>query len=94
MPPIRTSLSSTNYYVYIVAFIQSLGEVMPTYSHCSNKKLVYITIAAPSSRQPSFYSKCTSTNIYSSYNVRSVSNTKYTFLRLILAMSQLLGRNT
>ena len=78
MPPLRL-LSSTVYRAYIVAVILSLGEVILLCSHCVKKGLVYITIAAPSSRQPSFYSKCTSANIQSSYNVYSVSNVKYIY---------------
>jgi len=83
-------LSQLQRYTYTIAFILLFSEVILLYSRCSKKGLVYITIAAPSSRQPSFYSKCTSINIQSSYNVRSVSNVKYTFyiyLRLYSAYS-------
>ena len=55
---------------------------MPSYSCYAKKKLVYITIAAPSSCQPSSYTKCIKLNIRLFYNVRSISNAKYT--RLII----------
>ena len=44
MPPIRSLASA--YHFYIVVLILSLGEIMPLYSCCAEKKLVYITIAA------------------------------------------------
>ena len=52
--------------------------VIGPYSRYSKKGLIYITIVAPSSRQPSFYSECTKSNIYSCYNICLVSNSKYT----------------
>ena len=64
-------------HAYIVLVILLLGEIMPTYSRCIEKKLVYIIIITPFSRQPSLYIKCIKSNIYLSYNVRSVSNAKY-----------------
>ena len=75
MPPIRSTAFKRR--ARIVSTILSLGEVIPTYSRYAEKKLVYIAIASPSSRQPSSYAKCTKANIRSSYNVHSVSNTKY-----------------
>ena len=54
-----------------------LSEIMPSYSRCKEKKLVYITIIAPSSRQLSFYIKYTKSNMRSSCNIKSVSNTEY-----------------
>ena len=77
MPPIKSSASK--YYAYIVTLILSLGVIMPIYSYYIEKKLVCVTIIASSSHQPSSYSKCIKLNIYSSYNIRSVFNTKYTF---------------
>ena len=62
----------------IVALILLIGIVIGPYLRCSKKGLIYITIMAPSSRQPSFYSKCTKSNIYSYYNIYLVSNSKYT----------------
>ena len=75
MPPIR-SLASER-CAYIVAVILLFSEIMPSCSRCEEKKLVYIIIIAPSSRQPSSYIKCTKSNIYLSCNVKSVSNAKY-----------------
>ena len=77
MPFIRSSASK--YCAYIVAVILSLSKIMPTCSYCVLKGLVYIIIIAPLGRQPSFYAKYTKLNIYLSYNIRSVSNTKYIF---------------
>ena len=74
MPPIRSSASKRR--VYIIAVILSLGEIMPSYSCCKEKKLVYIVIIVPFNCQPSFYIKCTKLNIYLSYNIRLVSNAK------------------
>ena len=75
MPFIRSLVSKRR--AHTVAVILLLGEIIPSYSHCKEKKLVYIIIIAPSSRQPFFYIKCTKLNIYLSYNIKSVSNTKY-----------------
>ena len=61
-------------YVYTVVVIFSLGEIMPSYSCYKEKKLVYITIMVLFSRQPSFCVECTKLNMYSSYNVRSISD--------------------
>ena len=62
---------------YIVAVILLLGEIMPSCSYYEEKKLVYIIIITPFSYQLFFYIKCTKLNIYSSYNVRSVSDAEY-----------------
>ena len=77
MPSIRSSTSERRTCVIVV--ILSLSKIMPTYFYCVLKGLVYIIIIAPLGRQPSFYTKCTKLNIRLSYDVRSVSNTKYTF---------------
>ena len=74
MPPIRSSASEC--CAYIMSVILLLGEIMPIYSYCAKKKLVCIVIIAFFSRQPSSYIKCTKLNIYLSYNVRLVLNTK------------------
>ena len=50
---------------------------MPFYSYCVKKGLVYIIIIAPSSHQPLSYTKYIKANIYSSYNICSISNAKY-----------------
>ena len=78
MPPIRSLASKRR--AYIVAVILLLGEIMPSYSHCDEKKLVYITIVALFGRQPSSYFKCTKSNICLSCNIRSVSNAEYLYL--------------
>ena len=94
MPFIRSLASK--YCTYIVAVILLLSEIMPSYSYCKEKKLVYIVIIALFSRQPSSCVKCTKSNIYLSCNIRSVSDTKYIFISLynIHNLSQLLGGNT
>ena len=78
MPFIRSLVSK--YYTYVVAVILLLNKIMPTCFYCVLKGLIYIAIIAPLGRQPSFYTKCTKLNMRSSYNVRSVSNTKYMYL--------------
>ena len=78
MPFIRSSASKRR--THVVAVILSLSEIMPTYSRCVLKGLVYITIMAPLGRQPSSYAKYTKLNIRLSCNIKSVSNTKCTFL--------------
>ena len=78
MPPIRSLASA--YYTKLVAVILLLSKIIPSYSCYKEKKLVYIIIIAHSSCQPFFCIKCTKLNIHSSYNVRSVSNTKCLYL--------------
>ena len=75
MPFIRFLASKR--YAHAVTVILLLGEIMPSYSYCNEKKLVYIIIIAFSSYQPSSCIKCTKLNIHLSCNVRLVSNTKY-----------------
>ena len=45
MPPIRFLVSKRR--TYTVAVILLLGKIIPSYSHCDKKKLVYIIIIAP-----------------------------------------------
>ena len=78
MPPIRFSASKRR--THVVAVILLLSKIMPTYSRCVLKGLVYIIIIAFLGRQPSSYTKCIKLNIRLSYNIRLVSNIKYTFL--------------
>ena len=81
MPFIRSLVfKRTAYYFKLVAVILLLNKIIPTYSYYIEKGLVYITIIALLGRQPSSYIKYTKLNIRSSYNIKSVSNTKYTFL--------------
>ena len=78
MPPIR-SLASER-HLRLVLLILSLGEIILSYFYCIKKRLSYIIILAFFSRQPSSYTKYTKLNIYSSYDVRLVSNAKYIYL--------------
>ena len=75
MPPIRSLVSECRAYTVAVIFL--LGEIMPSCSHYKEKKLVYIVIIALFSRQPSSYIKCTKLNIYSSCNVKLISDAEY-----------------
>ena len=75
MPFIR-SLASER-YTYIILVIFSLSEIMPIYSRCAKKKLVYIIITALFSCQPSSYFKCTKSNMRLSCNIRLVLDAKY-----------------
>ena len=81
MPFIR-SLASVR-YVLLATSISLNGEIMSPCSCCAKKKLVYIIIAAFSSRQPSFYFKCTKLNIYLSCDIQSVLNIEYAFLPIL-----------
>ena len=94
MPPVRSLTSKCR--TRVVAVILLLGEIMPIYSRCTEKKLVCIIITAPSSRQPSSCVKYTKSDMCLSCNIRSVSDAKYIlkFLCDILSLSQLLGGNT
>jgi len=47
-------------------------------SRYAKEGLVYIALASPLSQQLSSYLECTKANIRLSYNVRSISNAKYT----------------
>ena len=76
--PFIKSLASEQ-YAYVIAVILLFGEIMPTYSHCVLKGLVYIIIIAPLGCQPSFYIKYTKLNIRLSCDVRLVFNAKYIY---------------
>ena len=52
---------------------------MPTYSRYTEKGLIYITIIALFSCQPSSYAKYTKLNTRLSCNIYLISNTKYIF---------------
>jgi hypothetical protein len=82
MPPIRSLVFK--HCTYIVALILLLSEIMPTYLRYVEKKLVYIIIAAPFSRQPSSYFKYTKLNMRSFYNIRLVFIDKCTCLTIYL----------
>ena len=78
MPFIR-SLASKR-HTYVVAVILSFSKIMPTYSCCVLKGLVYIIIMAPLGCQPFSYTKCTKLNIRLSCDIRSVFNIKCIYL--------------
>ena len=78
MPPSRFLISK--HYTRVVILILLLNKIIPSYSYCVEKRLFYITISAPFSYQPSFYTKCTKLNTYVLCDVRLVSFNKYTFL--------------
>ena len=75
MPFIRSLVSK--YHAYIISVILLLDKIMPIYSCCVKKKLVYITIITLFSCQPSSYIKCTKLNMRLSYNIKLVSDAKY-----------------
>ena len=75
MPLIRSLVSKRR--THVIAVILLLGEIMPICSRCTKKKLVCVIIAAPFSRQPFSYIKCTKLNMRLSCNIKSVSDTKY-----------------
>jgi hypothetical protein len=68
----------------LMEVILLFSEIMPAYSRYTKKGLVYITITAPSSHQPSSCFKCIKLNIYSSCNIYSVSNAEYIYLAIYL----------
>jgi len=93
--PKHPLLSQLQHYACTIAFILLSGEVIPLCSYCLKEGLVYITIVAPSSCQPSSYSKYTFINIQLSYNVYSLSNAKCTFyIRLYLYSAHSASKNT
>ena len=75
MPLIRSLVFKRR--TYTVAMIFLLSEIMPSYSCCEEKKLVYIIIIALSNYQPSFCIKYTKLNIHSSCNIKLVSDAEY-----------------
>jgi len=94
MPP-QWLFPQAHHRAFIVALILLQGIVISPYSHCADKGLVYITIAAPSSHQPFSYSKCTSLNMRSSYNIHLVLVVKYMpYILLCLHSSHSSSRNT
>ena len=75
MPLVKSSASERR--TYIVAVILLFGKIMPTYSCCVLKGLVYIIIIALLGCQPSSYAKYTKLNMHLSCDIRLVSNAKY-----------------
>ena len=78
MPPVRSLVSKR--HLRLVSLILSLGEIIPSCFCYIEKRLSYITISAPFSRQPSSYTKYIKLNIRLSYNIRLVSNAEYAYL--------------
>ena len=87
MPPIR-SLASKR-YTYIVAVILLLSKIMPIYSRCVLKGLVYIIIIALFSRQPSSYTKCIKLNMCLFCNIRLVFNAKCIYFKCFYILRSL-----
>ena len=77
MPPIR-SLASI-YCVLLATSISLNSKIMSSYSHYAKKGLVYITITALFSCQPSSYSKYIKANTHFLYNMHLIFTNKYTF---------------
>ena len=77
MPLIRSFMSKRR--VLLTISISLNGEIISPYSYYAKKKLVYIIIINPFSRQPFFCTKCTKLNTYVLYNIRSVLLNKYAF---------------
>ena len=67
MPPVR--LSASDYYNRLVTIILLLSEIMPLCSHCVEKKLVCVAIAAFTGRQPSSCVECIQANMQLSCDV-------------------------
>jgi len=64
-----------------ITAILSLSEIIPSLcSRYTKEGLVYIILASPLSWQLSSYLEYIKVNIRLSCNIRSTSNTKYTFL--------------
>src|SRR5271170_1408252 len=79
MPPIRSLRPKRRKeLIRLSTMILSLSEIIPSYSRYTKKGLIYVTIAAPSGYQPSSYTEYIKANVRLSYDVRSISNTKYT----------------
>ena len=84
MPAVR--LLVFKYYTLLISSIAYNSEIMNPYSCYVKKGLVYIVIADLSNYQPSSYSKCTKSNIYALYNVRSVSLNKCIFFICLVSL--------
>jgi hypothetical protein len=70
MPPIRSLVfKCLAYHSKLVAVILLFSEIIPLYSCCEEKGLVYITLIAPSSYQPFSYFGCMALNMHLSCNI-------------------------
>ena len=77
MPFIRFLASI--YYTLLATSISLDDEIISPYPYYAKKGLVYITITALFSHQPSSCSKCIKANTCSLCDVRLVSTNKYIF---------------
>ena len=77
MPTVR--LTAFEYYTLLTSSIALDGEIISPCSYYIKKGLVCVMITEPSSHQPSSCSKCTKSNTYVLYDVRSVSFNKCIF---------------
>jgi hypothetical protein len=85
MPSVRSLVfKHLAYHFKLIAVILLLSEIMPAYSYYIKKGLVYITLIALSSHQPSSYSECIKSNIYLSCNIYSIFNAKCIYLTMHL----------
>ena len=81
MPFVRSLASKcAAYYFKLVAVILLLSKIIPSYSYCMEKGLVYIIIIAPLGRQPSSCTKYIKLNMPLSCDVRLVFDAKCIFL--------------
>jgi hypothetical protein len=64
----------------LVVVILLFNKIIPTYSCCMKKGLVYITIVALFGCQPSSCFKYIKLNMHLSYNIYFISNTKCIYL--------------
>ena len=62
------------HYNKLILLILSISKVMPSYSYCIKRGLLYITIASPSSCQLLSCTECTTINMRFSCNIYLVSN--------------------
>jgi len=75
----KVTPSSTACRSRTITVILLLSEIiLSPCSYCTKEGLAYIALASPLSRQLSFYSEYTKANVCLSYDVRFISNAKYT----------------
>jgi hypothetical protein len=85
MPPVRSLVfKHLAHCSKLIVVILLFNEIISTYSRCAEKGLVYIIIIALSSRYPFSCLECMKLNIYSFYNIYSISNAKYICLTVHL----------
>jgi hypothetical protein len=85
MPPVRSlAFKYLAYCSKLIAVILLFSEIMSTCSRYTEKRLVYIIIAALFSQQLSSYFECIKLNIHLSCNIYSMSNAEYIYLAACL----------